>query len=169
MQRHNLSFIFFILILVLPSLRASAQSSGTAGLDEISLHAGQLLPSQIKGMTEILPIVGVRYGLGVSFGTIELDGTNAHAKGVDWTCISISVRGDTPLFDGGNAIYYGGLDSTFYQPVGETSRSNQFGLHVGGGLMLRMSSSFWFRPEAKLMNNPGSTLYVGAGITYQGL
>lgn len=147
-------------------IEASAQASGTYG-DEISLHVGSLLPNQIEGVTEILPVFGGRYGLGTSFGVVELGISNVHAQGVDFTTFTGSLKGETFLADQIHGIVYGGLDFNYYRPIDQSDRKTATGVHIGTGLMMHIASTLWLRSELKFMAGPGTSLYLGFGVVFR--
>lgn len=146
---------------------ANAQEQTSSGGNEISLHTGSLLPNQIDGVTEILPVWGARYGLGTQLGVVELGGSNVHAQGVDFTTLTASLRGDVPLADQIQGIIYGGLDFNWYRPEAESERKSVTGVHVGTGLMMHVADTFWLRSELKFMGGPGTSLYIGFGVVFR--
>ncbi|CAN5452504.1 hypothetical protein BH10BDE1_BH10BDE1_07180 [soil metagenome] len=146
-----------------------AQSGGgSSGGSEISLYLGSMLPNQIDGVTEVLPIFGGRYGMQAgSLGMAEFGLSNVHAEGVDFTTVSASLRADLPAMDGFFGIVYGGIDEHFYRPVGSDSRTTETGLHVGGGVMMHASDTLWFRGDLKFQAQPGTSLLFLFGFVFR--
>jgi hypothetical protein len=132
--------------------------------NEVSGHVGSYLPNQIKGVTEILPFFGFRYGFKTRAGLAEMGFMNAHAMGVDFTTLEASLRGDIVPFENITAIFYGGPDFHYYRPIDETKRRMMFGGHFGTGLMFLIAESLWFRTEMKFNVSPGVGLYIGFGL-----
>lgn len=146
---------------------ASFAQDGGSDSDDISLYIGSMLPNQIDGVTEILPVFGGRYGFGTNIGTFEVGGANTHAEGVDFTTISGSLRGDFDLGDGMTGLIYGGLDWNYYVPAGATERQSETGLHIGTGAMMLVSNTLWLRSDLKFMGGPGTSLYLLFGILFK--
>ncbi len=88
--------------------RASAQSQDIG--NDLSLYLGSMLPNQIDGVTEILPVFGGRYSIATQAGSVEMGLANTHAMGVDFTTAELSLRGDVPVGEGMTGIIYGGID-----------------------------------------------------------
>ncbi len=142
-----------------------AQEGGSADGSEISLYLGSMLPNQIDGVTEILPIFGGRYGISTaSAGVLEFGLSNIHAEGVDFTTLSVSLRADLPAIDQFVGIFYGGLDLNYYRPATASSRTTETGLHIGTGLMMHTTDTLWFRTDLKFMASPGTSLSLLFGI-----
>ncbi len=149
-----------------PLRTAYAQDSG-GGADDISLYIGSMLPNQIDGVAEILPVFGGRYGFGTNIGTFEVGGANTHAAGVDFTTISGSLRGDIDLGDGMTGIIYAGADWNYYVPEGATERQSETGFHIGTGALMLVSNTLWLRSDLKFMGGPGTSLYLLFGILFR--
>lgn len=155
----------FTLMIVTIGQPAFAQDQG--GSDDVSLFIGSLLPNQIDGVTEILPVFGGRYGLGSRIGTIEFGAGNSHAEGVDFSTLSMSLRGDVPVGDGLEGLIYGGIDFNWYRPVDQTDRKSETGFHIGAGGLLMVSDSLWLRTDLKFMGGPGTSLYLLFGLLFR--
>jgi len=141
---------------------------GEGGGSEISLYLGTMLPNQIDGVTEILPLMGGRYGLRTaSMGTFELGATNTHAEGVDFTTFTGSIRADLPAMDGFFGIIYTGIDINYYRPAGSEDRRTETGFHVGSGLLMHASDTLWFRSDLKFMASPGTSLSLLFGLVFR--
>ena len=118
-----------------------------------------MLPNQIEGVTEILPVFGGRYGFSVgTFTQVEFGLSNTHAEGVDFTTLSTSYRADLPAVDHFFGFIYGGIDLNFYRPVNASDRKFDPGFHVGAGLMMHVSGTLWLRSDLKFMAEPGTSL-----------
>lgn len=145
-----------------------AQSTGPGYGDDVSLFIGSMLPNQIDGVTEILPVFGGRYGLSTSAGFVDFGLANTHAEGVDFTTLSLSLRGEIPAGDGISGIVYAGADLNWYAPMHSESRKTDTGLHIGAGAMMLVTESFWLRSELKFMGGPGTSLYLLFGAVFRG-
>jgi len=144
---------------------ACAQSEG--GTRDVSLFVGHMLPNQIDGVTEILPIFGGRYTYGTSAGDFEFSLENAHAEGVSWTSLGLSLRGEGPLAPGISALLYGGPSVHYFRPAGDTIRHFDFGVHFGiAGLML-VGDTLWVRSDLKFLGGPGTALYLNIGLMFR--
>jgi hypothetical protein len=154
------------LALALTPTVAGAQSGDASGSD-FSLFGGYMLPNQIDNVTEILPLFGGRYGLGLPLGAAEFNFENAHARGIDWTSLGVSLRGDIPVAPGMTGFIYGGPDFHYYVPAGETNRHAETGLHFGAGAAMMVKDSLWVRGDIKFMGNPGTALYLLFGLMFR--
>lgn len=146
---------------------AWAQEGARYG-DEIGLSLGHMLPNQIDGVTEILPVFGARYGLSTVAGVIEFAGMNIHAHGVDFTTAEVSLRGEVPVESGLSALLYAGVDLNWYAPENTSSRQTETGAHLGAGGLLHVANTLWLRGELKFMASPGTSLYLLFGLTFRG-
>jgi len=147
---------------------AQEGGGGGAGGSEFSLFIGSMLPNQIDGVTEILPVFGGRYGIPtVRLGVAEFGFGNTHAEGVDFTTFSASLRADLPAIDQFIGFVYGGLDVSYFRPAGSEDRKTDTGLHVGAGLSLHVSDTLWFRSDLKFNASPGTSLSLLFGIVFQ--
>lgn len=157
--------LFVVLTLLAPVLAVAESSSGS---DEISFYLGNMLPSAIDNVTEILPVFGGRYGLQTArVGVAEFGLFNTHASGVDFTTLEASLRGSFNASSGFDVLYFGGLDFNYYRPEGDESRKNQTGFHVGTGAMMQITDTLWLRGDLKFMGGPGQSLYLLAGIVFK--
>lgn len=97
-----------------------------------------------------------------------MGGAFAHARGVDYQMLSLSVRADFEPVQHFLAIVYAGPDFHYYE--GENRpREMAWGGHVGTGLMMHISDTLWFRSEMKFNMNPGTALYLGFGLVLRSL
>lgn len=163
-----IALVIFIFVGVSPFVQTAEAQSTTTGNDEISLYLGEMLPSQIDNVTDILPIFGGRYGFQTQkVGVAEIGLFNTHASGVDFTTLEASLRGDMPFSPGIDGIYYGGLDFNYYRPAGEDSRKNQTGFHVGTGAKMQVTDSLWVTGDLKFMGGPGTSLFLLFGVIFK--
>jgi hypothetical protein len=146
---------------------ALAQDSGAGG-NEISLHMGELLPNQIKGVTEILPIIGARYALGLGgSGMLEFGVANSHAYGVDFSILTASLRGEIDVAPDVTGLIYIGSDLNWYRPTTSSSRLLESGLHVGTAILMKTAETISLRSDLKLSGGPGTSLYLGFGVVFK--
>lgn len=169
---HSVSTRVFILILlgllIVPASGFAQESGGGEGGSEVSIYLGSMLPNQIEGVTEILPVFGGRYGMHTaSVGVLEFGLSNSHAEGVDFTTLSASLRADLPAIDQFVGIVYGGLDVNYYRPVTSSERRTETGLHVGSGLLMHISDTLWLRSDLKFAVSPGTSLSILFGFVFR--
>jgi len=157
-----------LLFVVLTLLSPLTWAESTSGSDEIGFYLGNMLPSSIENVSEILPVFGGRYGIQTArVGIAELGLFNSHANGVDFTTFETSLRGSMPAGTGMDVLYFGGLDFNYYRPEGEESRKTQTGFHVGAGAMMQITDTLWLRGDLKFMGGPGQSLYLLFGIVFK--
>jgi hypothetical protein len=146
---------------------AMAQST-SAGSDEISFYLGEMLPSGIENVTEILPVFGGRYGLKTArAGVAEFGLFNTHAAGVDFTTFEASLRGSIETTPGMDVVYFGGADVNYFRPENEDDRKTVTGFHVGAGGMMQVTDTLWLRGDLKFMGGPGTSLFLLLGIVFR--
>lgn len=156
------------LVTTLASSRpALAQSSGTTNSDDFSLFVGHMLPHQIEGVDEILPVFGGRYAFGTSFGAIELGGQNTHAHGIDFTSVSLDLRGEFVLAQGVSGLLYLGPVLNYYSPKDSSDRKLEYGVEAGAAGTLLLSDTLWLRGDLKFMGGPGTSLYMLFGFIFR--
>ncbi len=142
-----------------PEGGANAQPIGS----EFGVHTGPMLPNQIEGMSEIQPLWGLRYGIPSGKGFLEFNLMNSRAEGVVYYNAAGSYRFDVTL-DEVTGFVYGGLDvHQWSSPPDDTTRVVP-GIHVGGGILMPLGDSLWFRSEMKFNMIPGTALYIGFGL-----
>ena len=157
---------FLVASVLVVACSDGAQAQGDVGSD-FSMFLGYMLPNQIDGVTEILPIFGGRYAFGLPAGAVEISGENSHAQGIDWTSFGLSLRGEIPVATGVTGLIYAGPSLHYYAPVNDTARRSDYGFHFGiGGLML-VTDSLWLRSDLKFMGNPGTSLYLMFGLMFR--
>lgn len=148
---------------------AVAQEGGAEQASEISLFVGSLLPNQIDGVTEILPVFGGRYGFSTDrLGVAEFGVSNTHAEGVDFTILSASLRADLPAIDQFIGSVYGGVDLSWFRPASSEDRKTETGLHVGAAMAIMVSDTLWFRSDLKFNASPGTSMALQFGLVFRG-
>jgi hypothetical protein len=132
---------------------------------EYGVHTGPLLPNQITGVTEIMPMWGARVSFPSRKAMIEVGLSNARAYGITMYDGSLSYRGDVTV-ESLTGIFYLGLD---FNHITDATGSTQMvgGGHVGAGLMTLIGDSLWFRTDMKFNVNPGTSLYIGFGLVFR--
>jgi hypothetical protein len=142
--------------------------SATTGSDEISFYLGEMLPSGIEHVTEILPVFGGRYGLQTArVGVAEFGLFNTHAQGVDFSTFEASLRGSMETSPGMDVVYFGGFDVNYYTPENEEGRKTSTGFHVGAGGLMQVTDTLWLRGDLKFMGGPGTSLYLLFGLVFK--
>jgi hypothetical protein len=140
--------------------------SGSKALYEAGFHLGNLLPNQIPGVTEIIGLGGVRVGARIAPQTYCEGGfITGNGAGVQWKNAHIDARMDIPV-EGLVGLAYVGADTVYYKGADTTSHVI-FGGHAGGGVQALLSGNLWFRTEMKFSFNPGTSLYIGAGLEFR--
>src|SRR5258708_7931998 len=97
--------IFFFFVSILFSNVLFAQNQGDEKKDILkpayilNAHLGSFLPSQINGVTEVMPMWGFGYAVPSRKGFLEFGGELSQAKGVSYYIAHVDVRGDFPLED----------------------------------------------------------------------
>jgi hypothetical protein len=160
---------FVLLGFLVHASKAKAQAGGAEAGSEISLFVGSLLPNQIDGVTEILPVFGGRYGFATErLGVAEFGFSNTHAEGVDFTILSASLRADLPSIEQFIGSLYGGLDLNWYRPAGSEDRTTETGLHVGAAMAMMINDNLWFRSDLKFNASPGTSMALQFGLVFRG-
>jgi hypothetical protein len=159
-------FIVFVILFLAGAPPAFAQNSGSNG-DDFSLFVGHMLPHQINGVDEILPVFGGRYAFGTSFGAIELGGQNTHAAGLDFSTLTLDLRGEIPLAQGVSGLLYLGPVLNYYTEKDASERKLEYGIEAGAGAMMLISDTLWLRGDMKFMGGPGTSLYILFGFVFR--
>jgi hypothetical protein len=160
-------FLQSLLCLLICVVGSTATAQSESGQTDFSLFGGYLLPSQIQNVTDILPLFGARYAYNFTSVALEFEAENAHAQGVDWTQAALSFRVSMPVDTGLEALLYAGPDAIWYIPNGDTSRLLDLGFHVGVAGIAQIKDSLWLRADLKYLGNPGSSLYILAGLMFR--
>lgn len=159
-----------VVLIAFAPLVASAQDAEEQSMapvpwgHEFGLHVGSLLPNQIDGIDEIMPIVGLRYAYSINFGSLETGVMNSSAHGADYSIFSLSYRGELAPMPDLSTVFYAGPDFHYYRPINQGSRLTDFGFHVGSGMMMLLGGPFWLRADMKFNMKPGTALFIGVGI-----
>lgn len=132
-------------------------------MSRFGMHMGNLLPNQIEGISEILPMWGFRYSWPKKKSLIELGAMNAQSLGVNFNTVELSIRGDIPM-EGIFGIVYAGIDVHYYKAPSYTEYRTAGGGHVGGGVVAALGDYLNFRTDMKFNVNPGVALYIGFGF-----
>lgn len=133
---------------------------------EFGAHIGNILPNQVPGVTEIAPQWGLRGGYRLGpIAVAEVGGIAGKGEGVEWTNIHASIRFGVPIETLMGTFFLGG-DVHSYEPEGK-KRKTFGGGHVGGGIMSLIADRLWFRADMKFNINPGTSLYIGAGLMFR--
>jgi hypothetical protein len=170
MTKMKRSFPVVILVgLLMPLMMVTSQAvrAEETGGSEFRLFIGHILPNQIEGVTEIMPVFGASYGLQTAAGVVELGGSNVHAEGVDFTTFSGSLAGQFPAAPDILGLVYGGLDLNYYRPVNESARKTETGVHFGTGMLLHVANTLWLRGDIKMMGGPGTSLWILFGLVFR--
>lgn len=165
-------FRLFILSVAVATGTAFAQpEAGGGGADkdpvfEMGFHLGSLLPNQITGVTEIMGLGGGRMAVRLSPGSyFEFGGIFGNGEGQKWKNIHADVRMDVPI-ENLVALAYVGADAVYFSGQGNADRLI-FGGHAGGGVQMHLTGSAWFRSDMKFSFSPGTSLYIGFGISWR--
>ncbi len=133
---------------------------------EMGFHLGHLLPNQISGVTEIMGLGGARMAVRMNPSVyFETGAIVGNGEGQKWKNIHADVRMDVPL-ESMVALAYVGADATYYSGQGRSDRLI-FGGHAGGGIQMKLSGSVWFRSDMKFGFSPGTSLYIGFGLSFR--
>lgn len=169
--------IFRVLILVgvFVSGGAFAQPEGGDGAGgggdnesvfEAGFHLGNLLPNQIGGVTEIMGLGGARMAVRMSPGAyFETGIIMGNGEGQKWKNIHADFRMDVPI-ESMVALAYVGADATYFSGQGRSDKLI-FGGHAGGGIQMKLGGSVWFRSDMKFGFSPGTSLYIGFGLSFR--
>lgn len=162
------AFISFLLLAPLSHAQGSGATEDDLSKDissEVGFHLGNLLPAQIDGVTEIMPLWGVRGAYRLRDAFVEAGAIAGNAEGAEWANVHLSLRGDFPI-EGLVGTVFAGFDGTQFKGVNKTAKIFGGG-HLGGGVMANISPTVWFRADMKLNVNPGTSLYIGFGFVFR--
>jgi hypothetical protein len=162
-----------LIVLALLSFSAFGQADATEGGGggppgnyEIGFHLGDLLPNQIQGVSEIMSLGGIRGAYRFAqAGWIETGFMTGNEDGQTWRDLHGDLRMDIPVE---NLIAFAtvGLDAVQYSGPTRSSILN-LGGHVGGGIQVPIGGAFLFRSDMKFGFSPGTSLYIGFGLTWR--
>lgn len=170
-RSHSLRAAFalglFISILVV-SLRPTYALADETGGDDFGFFVGEMLPNQIDGVRDILPVFGGRYAFGLSStGSIEMGLQNSHAHGVDFTTVDLDYRAQFPVSPGINAMIYIGPAFNYYSQVDTTNRVGTTGIEFGVAGSMSVGDVLALRADLKFMGGPGTTMYLLFGVSFK--
>lgn len=161
--------LFILLFISGGSAIAQSSESDPTGSNitwEWGLHAGNLLPNQIPGLTEITGLGGVRGGYRLAPGAFLESGlATGSGEGATWTNLHLAVRAEIPV-ETIVGIVFAGVDGIYYQGVGQEKKLFGGG-HVGGGVQALLGGSVWFRSNMKFTVNPGTSMYIDFGLMFR--
>lgn len=161
----------YIFIILCPLLAFGQEEQGPQEIQdnvvfEMGAHMGNILPNQVPGLTEITGIGGIRGAYRVApFTFAETSFAAGNGYGAQWKDLSISVRADLPVENILGFVYIG-PDLIIYQG---TDRAQKLfgGGHAGGGMMMQLGGTTWFRFDMKFNVNPGTAMYISAGVVFR--
>jgi opacity protein-like surface antigen len=132
---------------------------------ELGVHAGPLLPSRIPYVREIVQGWGGRVAIPTAKGVFEIDNVHARGSGIVYNTLSLDYRADikndylpTHFLIGFHGDYFHGPERGF---------TYAGGWHFGGGLTEKLAGPVYFRTDFKYRFSPGTSLYVGIGVSYR--
>jgi hypothetical protein len=162
--RSRLASLCGILLLLSFAAQGRAAENDENGF-EVALHAGPLLPSRIAYVREIVQGWGARVSVPTAKGIFELENFHARGDGIVYNTVSMDYRLDikndylpTHFLLGFHGDYFHGPNRDWV-PAG--------GWHFGGGVSEKIAGPVFFRTDFKYRFSPGTSLYVGVGITYR--
>ncbi|MBT4762289.1 MAG: hypothetical protein HOO06_11365 [Bdellovibrionaceae bacterium] len=166
MMKFNKVVLSLVMMLFVQPVFAQDEAAGEKGL-EYGFHMGRLLPNQVDGATEILPLWGLRVGYALPGGgpTVESGVILGSGEGVNWSGLELSMRTEMKIEDLVGIIYVG-ADVTRYEGIGQSANVYGGG-HVGGGVMSQIGRSTWVRVDMKFMATPGTSLYINVGLLFR--
>lgn len=156
-----------VLILMLTmALPLWAQQKNNEPGWQVGAQLGRLLPNKVNGVSEILPLWGLR--LGYDFGTnfiLEGGNTFGEEEDVDWSNFYLSFRTNMDIQDLIGTVYLG-FDGTKYE--GADNKSHFVGgTHFGGGLLADLSKYVQLRLDMKFNVKPATSLYIAGGLQFR--
>jgi hypothetical protein len=170
----SIKHLVFVLFLSLINCQVFAQQAAGSISDvnssdphelhnELGVHVGNLLPNDIKGVTEIISMWGGEYGFRWGKSFVELGGVHGREGGVKWTNFHLGLRIDVQI---DSLIIYSKFGIDYVHYISDISNTD-FALgsgHVGGGVITKISENVWFRLGLKFNVRPGTSLYFGGGF-----
>lgn len=152
--------------------QTEAQQSGELSSEpswELATTTGVLLPSNVAGVTELLP--PVQFSIDKSLTHFRLEGKYlfASSEGVKLRKYFLSIKNDVNLFDMNYFWYFGINLSEHLRNTIDYVDSNfirQTGWHYGFGLRLYANKRVFIRSEIQASIRPGRMLYTGIGIGF---
>lgn len=166
MRRLLLGFLLSLPLSVVAQSEDAGSAVGSDASYELGFHLGELLPNQVRGVTEIMGLGGARLGFRIAPLTyFETGLIFGNGEGQEWRDAHGSFRIDFPVQ---NLVGIGlvGADATYFSSTSHSSRVI-FGGHVGGGVQAHLIGSCWFRGDMKFSFSPGTNLYFGFGLLWR--
>ena len=174
-MKKQLSYFITLLILTFWSISPSFAQEDSGSYFDIGVKTGSFLPSKITGVSDLLPIWGVKLGHPVSDTLIfEYDFDFAHAKGVEYLNGYFSFRHN---FDIGNTLplfFLIGVDLHYYKRkdavgsitgnITEFDRKFASGWHLGVGGETLIYGDFYGRADIRMGFSPGRQLTATLGL-----
>ena len=145
---------------------------------DFGFKTGSLLPYDIAGVRELLPMWGIKMGHPISSSLgLEYDIDMANAKGVTYYLAYLSVRHDFVIGDILPLFFLIGVDAHYYKrrdTYGEiTGNLTEYpfefsgGWHLGFGTETQVYGNVHFRTDFRMGFSPGRQLIVSVGLVYR--
>lgn len=133
---------------------------------EVGVGTSIMLPSEIRGVTEIMPAWNVRYYRPFDSDS-GIEGVFSHSKayGVEWQTLSAHYRYEASLFDLKGFAEFG-PDLNVYNPVG-LGKLYVGGAHLTVGQAMQLSQKIWLRTDMSFKVSPGFALLLNLGFSYR--
>ena len=158
--------VLLLSLLIFVGQTAVADEAG--GGDDFSFFLGEMLPNQIDGVRDILPVFGGRYAFGLSGpGAIEVGLQNSHAQGVDFTTLNLDFRAVFPAAPGISAAIYLGPALNYYSEKDSSNRLTATGIEFGVAGLMSVGDVLQLRADLKFMGGPGTSLYLLFGVVFR--
>ncbi|MEZ4873802.1 MAG: hypothetical protein R2827_16485 [Bdellovibrionales bacterium] len=165
MKRFVFIFIAVQLLIAAPSFAQETEADLLAQMNgwEMGFHLGRLLPNQIDGVTEIIPLWGIRGGIGWGSVTTEMGYIGGNGRRSEWNDLHISARANIPVETIIGHVYIG-VDLIDYVGVnGEQITRGQWSRRRWNPKSAGSRNSF--RGDMKFNVSPGTSMYLGFGFT----
>lgn len=158
------------IVLCLMLMSYSSSSFGQQAAEpgrEYGLEFCELLPSQIDGITDIVPFWGMRYGYHLGAGMAEAALDLANAQGTSYDMLQVGYRFDVPVDDKLNGFLNGGINNSYFNTYLRSEKIWISGLFVGGGAMTQLVGNIWGRLGMQFNFIPGASMFITVGIEYR--
>ncbi len=166
---------FIFLFILLTPMILSAQDNVTAESDdvlpnwELATTAGVALPSNLGGVTEMLPAVRYSIDKGLTYFRVEAKYLFSQSEGIKFRRYYLSVKNNLKIYDM-NYFWLFGLNMTEYQrntiDYVDASFIRAGGWHYGFGVRIKMGKKIFLRSDVNVSLRPGRFLYAGAGLGF---
>jgi hypothetical protein len=146
---------------------------------DLGVKTGSFLPSRIPGVTNLLPLFGIKIAHSVSPTlSLEYDIDMANAKGVRYYNGYFSLRNDFLIGDTIPLFFLIGVDAHYFKRADSyTNITNQLdeefsyrlmsGWHMGVGGETQIYGDIYFRADVKMGFSPGRQLTVAVSGIYR--